>query len=146
VRVEVHDRQGPVLASDRAQHGQGDRVVTADREGRGPGGEDRRDLVLYDVAREGRGEGGDGDVAAVDCAKRAEHIDLVGRMERLDEGADPAHLVRSEPRARAVRRRHVEGDADDDGVEAGVRRSGLHVRHWQPEEGRDALADVRESG
>ena len=119
VRVELNERHRAVPTRHRAQLRERDRVVSAER--------DRKDAALYDGdeaffdlrVRSLRVAGRDRKVAVVDDGQSLGDVDPERRVIRTDERRRAADRLGPEPRAGAVARRRVEGNAIDGGVDSG---------------------------
>ena len=140
VGVELDERQGAVDGGVRPEERQAHEVVAAEREARGPRGEDGR-AVRLEPGGEGRHVGVvERHVAVIDHAQRRHrvHRPAIGRLEGL-ERAGFADGAGAEARAGAVGGGHVEGHAGDGHVGA---REILGVGPAQ--EARDAAEGVLE--
>ena len=142
VRVHVQDSEGPVDGGDGTHRGKRHRVISADDEGRCPGGDDRPHLRLDEVPHRRRVERREGHVAPVQRPDPAEDVDPVHRMKGLQQRAGAAEVVGRQPRPGLVGDGPVVGDAEQDRVGAGVGRSGVQVDHREPEERRLAVTEV----
>ena len=134
VRVELDERERPVLAREHAQLGERDRVVAAESEREDAGVDERRERLL-DLAVRALGVARrDRHVAVVDDRERLDDVDVERRVVRPQQRRRRADRLGAEARARPVARRRVERDAVDGRVHAGevgrVRRA-----HERPDPG-----------
>src|SRR5690606_33245691 len=119
VRIELHQREGPVLLRGRAQQRQRDRMVAADHERRGTRVVNGRRAGFDDLERALDADGRHIEVAVVDDAQAFERVDLEKVAPRADERRLIAHLTWREPCAWPIRRAAVVRRAADGDIDAG---------------------------